>query len=325
MLLGHVKTHNLIVTYSLVIGVDAGATSSRVAVHALDGTRLGYARAGAGNPTAHGLDSAVAAIAAATREALGTHPGSRVVASLAGVAGHVRELEPALGKVWAELGIPAGPQVRGDTEIAYVAGTPEPDGTLLLSGTGAIAARVAGHHHRAAVADGLGWLLGDAGSGFWIGRAAAKAAVAALDRDEPPSLLTELVLGHFLGAERGATARESADRLVRIAQAAHMRLAELAAPVSRAAAEGDPVALGIARQAAAHLVDTLGRVHRGGPIVLAGSVLTNAGPVREAVLGLLPGETVTTARDAAGGAAWLAAFDLLPEGERAALHSRFTP
>ncbi|WP_049564646.1 N-acetylglucosamine kinase [Nonomuraea sp. SBT364] len=311
-------------TYSLVIGVDAGATSSRVAVHALDGTRLGYARAGAGNPTAHGLDKAVAAIGGALREALGGHSGARVVASLAGVAGHVRELEPALGKVWADLGIPAGPRVMGDVEIAYVAGTPAPDGTLLLSGTGAIAARIAGHR-RVVLADGLGWLLGDAGSGFWIGRAAAKAVVAGLDRAAPSSPLTELVLDHFLGAERGDSPRDSAARLVRLAQADHMRLAALAALVCRAAAEGDPVALDITRRAAGHLADTVHRVHEGGPIVLAGSVLTNDGPVRDTVIGLLAGETVATARDAAGAAAWLAAHDLLPERDRAALHARFTP
>ncbi|WP_342775075.1 N-acetylglucosamine kinase [Nonomuraea diastatica] len=363
---------------SLVVGVDAGATSTRVAVHTLDGTRVGYARAGAGNPTAHGLTKAVSAIATALGQALGSLDGSRVVASLAGVAGHVQEMVPALAKVWAGHGIAAGPRYMGDVPIAYAAGSPEPDGSLLLSGTGAVAARIAGFE-LGVVADGLGWLLGDAGSGFWIGREAAKAVVDAFDRglpvaaldhtapdadrdpapdaeanrrpgsgagadrepapgtgtDREPApgasgagagsgLLVALVGEHFLGDERPAAPRAVADRIVRLAQADHMRLAKLASLVSRAASEGDPLATGIVREAAGHLVATLRRVHASGPVVLAGSVLTSPGPVRQTVTELLAGEQVTTAGDAASAAAWLAARDLLPEPDAKALHTAFT-
>jgi N-acetylglucosamine kinase-like BadF-type ATPase len=335
LLPGRVKTHNRTVTKSLVIGVDAGATSTRVAVHALDGTRVGYARAGAGNPSAHGLASAVAAIGAALEQALAGLDASAVVASLAGVAGGVDALEPALAKVWAGQGIASGPRITGDVLIGYVAGTPSPDGSLLLSGTGAVAGRITGYELEV-IADGLGWLLGDAGSGFWIGRAAAKAVVAELDRGTTDGVLVELVVEHFLGAERGAdggptsggttvggrTPRNTADRIVRLAQADHMRLAALSALVSRAASAGDPLAVGIVGQAAEHLVATVRRVHLSGPVVLAGSVLTSEGPVRQSVLDLLAGQTVTTAGDAAGAAAWLAARDLLTEPER--LHPAFT-
>ncbi|MFG1943443.1 N-acetylglucosamine kinase [Nonomuraea sp. NPDC048826] len=314
-------------TLSLVVGVDAGATSTRVAVHTLDGVRVGYARAGAGNPTAHGLDKAVAAITGALREALSGHDGSRVVASRAGVAGHVERMLPELDKSWADLGIPSGPRITADVEIAYAAGTPSPDGSLLLSGTGAVAAAIRSHRIDR-IADGLGWLLGDLGSGFWIGRAAARHAAAALDASSPdmvfPDELTALVLRHFLGDTRGATARDTADRFVRLAQRDHMRLAELASPVNRAAADGDPAALAITRQAADHLVSTVRRVHVSGPVVLAGSVLTNDGPVRSRVLDLLAGEQVRTAGDAAGAAAWLAAHDHLPEESAASVHAAFT-
>jgi glucosamine kinase len=345
---------------SLVVGVDAGATSTRVAVHALDGTRVGYARAGAGNPTAHGLAKAVAAIEEALGKALGAHDGGRVVASLAGVAGHVAEMAPALARVWAKHGIAEGPRFMGDVPIAYAAGSPEPDGALLLSGTGAVAARIV-DYRLDVVADGLGWLLGDAGSGFWIGRAAAMAVVDAFDRGLPAEaidadsaigatgaeagsigatgaeagaigagpaeaagLLVALVAKDFLGDERPPTPRDVADRIVRLAQADHMRLAALSSLVSRAAEAGDPMAVTIVHEAADRLVATLRRVHVSGPVVLAGSVLTSDGPVRRAVRELLADETVATARDAAGAAAWLAARDLLPEAEVKALHAAFT-
>ncbi|MEU8103405.1 BadF/BadG/BcrA/BcrD ATPase family protein [Nonomuraea muscovyensis] len=327
---------------SFVVGVDAGATSTRVAVHALDGTRAGYGTAGAGNPSAHGLAPAVAAIGTALERALHGVDPSRVVASLAGVAGRVDALEPELAKVWAELGVPEGPRVVRDVLIAYVAGTPEPSGSLLLSGTGAVAARVE-DHELAAIADGLGWLLGDAGSGFWIGRAAARAVVAALDRGSRNGLLVTLVAAEFLGTGSpdagspgagdvawGVSPRADADRIVRLAQADHMRLATLSRLVSRAAGEGDPMAVTIVREAAGHLVATARRVHVSGPVVLAGSVLTSEGPVRNAVRELLVGgdpvESVTTARDGAGAAAWLAARAgglLSPERARE-LHPVFT-
>ncbi|MFG6190993.1 N-acetylglucosamine kinase [Nonomuraea sp. JJY05] len=311
-------------TESLVVGVDAGATSTRVAVHALDGTRVGYARAGAGNPTAHGLGKAVANVAAALGEALGAHDGRRVAASLTGVAGHVAEMVPELAKVWADHGIAEGPRYMGDTPIAYAAGSPEPDGSLLLSGTGAVAARIAGFRLDV-IADGLGWLLGDEGSGFWIGRQAVKAVVGALDRGAPPTgALAELVVADFLGDERPTAPRAVADRIVRLAQADHMRLAALSSLVSRAAAAGDETALKIAQDAADRLVATLGRIHVSGPVVLAGSVLTSEGPVRQAVVERLADESVSTAGDAAGAAAWLAARDLLPEADAKALHAAFT-
>ncbi|MEU8355287.1 BadF/BadG/BcrA/BcrD ATPase family protein [Nonomuraea sp. NPDC048882] len=318
-------------TESLVVGVDAGATSSRVAVHTLDGTRVGYARAGAGNPSAHGLDKAVAAIGNALESALPAGGGGRVVASLAGVAGLVQEMEPELAKVWARHGIAEGPRCMGDLAIAYAAGSAEPDGSLLLSGTGAAAARLTGFELDA-VADAMGWLLGDAGSGFWIGRQAAKAVIEALDRGLPvESLLpgsghelVSLVGARFLGDERPATPRAAAARIVRLAQADHMRLAALSPLVGQAAEAGDPLAERIVREAADHLVATLRRVHVSGPVVFAGSVLTNDGPVRRAVSELLAGERVATAGDAAGAASWLAARDLLRDADARSRHAAFT-
>jgi N-acetylglucosamine kinase-like BadF-type ATPase len=314
------------VTKSLVVGVDAGATSTRVAVHTLDGTRVGYARAGAGNPSAHGPAKAVAAIGTALGHALGPHDGGRVVASRAGVAGYaetMKTLADDLRQVWAGHGIPVAPRLSGDLEIAYASGSSEPEGTLLLSGTGAAAARIV-DHRLDAVADAMGWLLGDSGSGFWIGRAAAKAVIEALDRGLPGGLLASLVVGHFLGAEPPASPRAAAGQIVRLAQADHMRLAAVSSLVSQAAEAGDPMATAIVDEAADHLMATLGRVHESGPVVLAGSVLTSAGPVRRAVVERLAGLPVTTARDAAGAAAWLAAHDLLGEDDRKAVHAAFT-
>ncbi|WP_084959101.1 N-acetylglucosamine kinase [Thermoactinospora rubra] len=310
---------------AFVLGVDAGSTSTRVAVHALDGTRIGYGTAGPGNPTAHGLDNAVAAIGTALEAALSGVDPAQVAASRAGVAGHVPALEEALAKLWAAHGVHVPPRVTGDVTVAFAAGTASPDGSLLLSGTGAVAARIAGFELDT-IADGLGWLLGDAGSGFWIGREATKAVVHALDQGEPGGALAAAVVRHFLGEAAGVSGRELALRIVRLVQAEPMRLAAVSALVSAAAAEGDPAAVRVVEEAAERLAATVAVVHRGGPVVLAGSVLTSECPVRRAVLDRLGDQEVAevaTAADGAGAAAWLAARGLLGPGEADAAHAAF--
>lgn len=92
---------------------------------------------------------------------------------------------PELARIWAGAGLPRAPRLTGDVELAYAAGTSRPDGTALISGTGAVAALF---HDFTMVrcADGHGWLLGDRGSGFWLGRAAVRTALSAVDRGDLP-------------------------------------------------------------------------------------------------------------------------------------------
>jgi N-acetylglucosamine kinase-like BadF-type ATPase len=190
------------------------------------------------------MDQARAHLTAAVQEAAAASLPhvSAVVLGLAGNPGACRALA---ARVLRPL-LPHGPPVRvvGDTVTAFAAGTAAPSGTVLISGTGAIAAKIT-DHEQTATSDGYGWLLGDEGSGFWLGHAAARLAGTAAQVHEP-----------------------------------------------------------------------------GLPIVLAGGVLTAQGPVSRAVHDLLA--DAVTAGDAAGGAAWLAARELLPEADAQTLHAAFT-
>ncbi|SPL89858.1 N-acetylglucosamine kinase of eukaryotic type [[Actinomadura] parvosata subsp. kistnae] len=221
---------------TLFAGVDAGGTTTRAAVHAADGTRLGYGVAGPGNPAARGAAAAGTAIERALRDALDGLDPSLVAGSVAGVAGADEHFAGTLRQVWAACGLTAPPRLVGDVDVAYAAGTPAPSGTVLLAGTGAAAARFA-RHAVTDVADGLGWLLGDEGGGFWIGRAGIREAVRALDRGLTSGPLVELVSAHF--AVTGAP-RRRADRVVRLAQAEPTVVAAAAPLVTEAAAAGDP-------------------------------------------------------------------------------------
>jgi N-acetylglucosamine kinase-like BadF-type ATPase len=209
--------------------------------------------------------------------------------------------------------------VVGDVVTAFAAGTAEPSGTVLVSGTGAGAVRIV-DRRETNVADCHGWLLGDDGSGFWLGREAVRAVLAAPAGRGAPTALLPAVTGALLGTPLGPGAgRAGASRLV---AAVHRRppiaLARLAPQVGAAAAAGDDVAAGIVERAAAALVASVAAVRGPAertPIVLAGSVLTAATPVadrtRTALEERWPG-CVHVAGDPARAAAWLAAVRFGP-------------
>lgn len=74
--------------------------------------------------------------------------------------------------------------LAGDTGIVVRVGT----GIACVAGGGRLAARIF---------DGHGFLLGDEGGAFWIGRAGIRAALAAHDFIGPPTELTAAVEQHF--------------------------------------------------------------------------------------------------------------------------------
>ncbi|MGH3736283.1 MAG: N-acetylglucosamine kinase, partial [Micromonosporaceae bacterium] len=223
---------------ALVLGLDVGGTSSRALLADSHGRRLGSGTAAGGNPTSHDETAAFAAIGAAIRDALAGTAPSRVAAAVIGMAGGGRlpEVREKFDAMWYGTGLRCDYHVVGDAVVAFAAGTPEPDGTLLLAGTGAIAAQL--HQHSLdRVADGRGWLLGDLGSGFWLGREAVRALLDHLDGWTAPSELIRLVHQELLGAAPPAPARAAGDAVVNaVRREPPVALARLAQPVCRAAA-----------------------------------------------------------------------------------------
>ncbi|AYY13287.1 ATPase [Actinobacteria bacterium YIM 96077] len=334
------------------MGLDIGGTSTRALVVDMDGNRVGMGRGPGANLTSHALDSALAGIAQALRNALERvdDPGAvrHAVVGTAGMANlAVPEVAEAFARTWRNAGLECGYDVVGDVSVAFTAGTAEPAGTLLLSGTGASAIRFDNRNPSHAV-DGHGWLLGDLGSGFWLGREAVRATLAALDRREEPGPLGQDVLRALLGPEShgepSADINGDADRKAEVGgqhdlrseliMAVHQRppvaLSELA-PLVTAAVADDPEAKRIVTEAAEHLMAAVTTVRAPGdgtPLVLAGSLLAAATPVRDLVeprlRELWPDPPIIVARDAVGGAAWLAAGRLigLDTADGAKLHAR---
>ncbi|MFC6020973.1 N-acetylglucosamine kinase [Plantactinospora solaniradicis] len=319
----------------MVVGLDVGGTSTRATVVSLAGERLGAGRGGGGNPTSHGAERAAEELRVALSAALaGLDPGL-VRAGTIGMAGVARLLadpvsRDAFDRMWHDVGLRCPYEIVGDALVAYASATAAPDGTILIAGTGAIAAEVRGLTLDR-VADGHGWLLGDAGSGFWLGREAVRHALADLDRHRPLGPLGTLVLTELLGSTQvAARPRDTVDVLVQtVTRRPAVELAGLAPLVIRADREGDPAAATILAQAARLLAANVQRIRPADdstPIVLGGGLLTGDAPLADAVRPALaarwPSALLVGAGDGAIAAAWLAARTLPEVTDPADLHRR---
>jgi glucosamine kinase len=244
------------------------------------GRTYGFGRAGCGNPTAAGISDAANAIGVAAEQAVAGSTGSGGPAlALVAMAG-----EKSAGfreQVAARLAALGVGQIVLEHDLLgmFHSGTAERDGYALIAGTGTVAARICeGRIDR--VAGGRGWLLGDAGGGFWIGHAVARAVVASLDGQGEDTALTGLVLD-AMGIEADMdTLGGRAEALRQLVSGLYARppvsLAEFA-PLAFAAHE-DRVARPILVAASAALADLLAAVRAPdlpGPVVVGGGIIVH--------------------------------------------------
>ena len=302
------------------LAVDVGGSSTRAAIVEEDGTCVGFGKAGSGNPTSFDTATAVTAIRGATETAL-IRAGSKLAdlaGGVVGIAGAAGDTGPPLRVELIRAGLPERLTFESDLLVTYHSGSLATEGYALVAGTGAAAVRIGGGHTEA-TCDGLGWLLGDGGSGFWIGHRAVLAATSSLDDRGPPTVLGDLVLSR-LGVER-TSERGHDGRLLALRRAVdavyRMRPVELAgfAPlVFEAEALGDDVARRIIAEAGEALAATLRAVvveDVTGPLVLGGSILSQqpsvSGPVVRSFHAATASEArVITVSDGTAGAAVLA-------------------
>ena len=299
-----------------LLALDAGGSSTRALVATLDGRPCGRAVAGPGNPTAVGAAAALAAVRTAASSALAQAGPGEVVSAVLAAAGSERVV--AFEDLRRVLDLPPSARFRRASDLLamYYSAAVEDSGAGLIAGTGSVAARVVdGDLGR--VVGGNGWLLGDAGSGFWIGRRVARAVAAALDGTGPATELLAATL-ETLGLEDDRRPREGRPyvlgELVDLVYAQDpVGLARLAPVCFAAAGAGDRVAAEIVSGAQDQLAALLDAVAGPGPLVVGGSVW-RSGIERtdrsESLRRALAGRRVAGADDGLLGAAVLALREL---------------
>jgi N-acetylglucosamine kinase-like BadF-type ATPase len=232
---------------TFVLGIDAGGTKTVCQLADENGEVLAEARRGGANLQASGELEVEKVLHQVMEEAIGDHD-VRPAAVCLGIAGVDRPDDAqAVREIMGRIGYKARILVVNDALVALEAGAPAQPGVVVIAGTGSIAY---GRNDRneAARAGGWGDMLGDEGSGYWIGRAAVRAVLREADRRGPATLLTGLLLNYY-GVSR-------AQDLIHHVYQGTLRpaaIASLAQCVQGAFSDGDPVALGILRGAADQL------------------------------------------------------------------------
>lgn len=173
----------------LYIGIDGGASGTRVALCSRDGGIISRCEGPPSNPNDIGTRAAARIIKNVTDGLFEKRPSDRtrvlsVFAGISGALGH-----PVLADALRGMFDPAASSLVGSDALNVLyCGLFGGDGCCLISGSGSVCfARVGGELHRIG---GWGWLLDCAGSGYHIGRDGIEAILRAGDGRGEATLLS---------------------------------------------------------------------------------------------------------------------------------------
>ena len=231
-----------------VLGIDAGGTKTVCLLADEQGVVLSEGRGGGANlHTAGEL-----AVEKVLHESMEAAIGDRAITPAAiclGIAGVDREDEMrTVRAVMRRIGYKSRVLVVNDALIGLVAGARDEPGIAINAGTGSI---VYGRNaaFEAARAGGWGHMIGDEGSGYWIGRESLAAVMRAADGRGPATGLTAEILAHFNVDDESRLPRIVYDR-----EQPRVSVAALGPIIQRVAEQGDAVAGRILERAAEELV-----------------------------------------------------------------------
>lgn len=267
-----------------VLALDGGGTKTRAALCDPAGQIVAMAEGEATNPLSRPWEAVENTIRLLVQEVIQRAEAAEAAVSVLylGLAGADRpqvkdRLREAFAPQWGERLV-----LDNDAVSALYAGTYGEPGIVLIAGTGSIAYAVtaAGERERTG---GWGYLVGDEGSGFDIGRKGAAAVLRASDGRGKPTVLTGLYLEHF-----GVSRPEELIALIYGADNPRKELADTSTLVEKAASLGDEVAMELIGLAADDLVElatvSLRKAGSSLPVVLAGGLLSSDTVLRREVL-----------------------------------------
>lgn len=290
-----------------VVGIDAGGSKTVCQVGDETGRVIAEARGSGANLQSAGELEVEKVLHEVMTEAL-AGIGESPAALCLGMAGVDRPNDARVMRgMLARLCRGSRALIVNDALVALEAGAPDSPGIVIISGTGSIAYGRDAHGH-AARAGGWGHVLGDEGSGFWLGRQALRAVLRAADHRGARTELAPRIMAHF------GVSREQ--DLVHPVYEGGMRpkaVAALASIVGDVADAGDHVAMHIVDIGADELASSAASVARRLdlvdcqiPLPLAGGIFRAVPRVRTRVIErlgeLLPNATpaLLTAEPASG-------------------------
>src|SRR5205814_4597970 len=190
---------------------DAGGTKTVCFLADGQGTIVSEGRGAGANLQSSGELAVEKVLHEAMEEAIGDRAITPAAICL-GIAGVDREDEArTVRAIMRRIGYKSRVLVVNDALIALVAGARDEPGVVIIAGTGSIVygRNAAGE---AARAGGWGHIIGDEGSGYWIGREALAAVMRAADGRGPDTRLAAQVLEYFNVADESRLPRIVYDR-----------------------------------------------------------------------------------------------------------------
>ncbi len=242
----------------MYLGIDGGGTRLRVAVCDDQFSVLHQREYGSVNPGSIGRDAARVLIQTAVRETLSDIQitGGDIEAVGVGIAGLSAEHSTAwLSDVMREVLSEPYIALSSDVEIALVGAHGRRCGVLVLAGTGSAVYGV-NTLGQSVMVGGWGYLLGDEGSGYWVGLQALRLFTRAADGQqltvsEAQSRLPQCVAEQL----QLSRPKELISWLYGEPATAAARLAGLAPLVLTEAERGDEYAISILSAGAKHLAE----------------------------------------------------------------------
>ncbi len=231
-----------------VLGIDAGGTKTVCLLADSHGTIISEGRGLGANLHTAGERAVEKVLHEAVEGAIGDRDISAAAVCL-GIAGVDRDDEArTIRAIMRRIGYKSCVLVVNDALIGLVAGARDEPGIAINAGTGSI---VYGRNadFEAARAGGWGHMIGDEGSGYWIGRESLAAVMRASDGRGPETCLTDAILAHFNVDDESQLPRIVYDR-----EQPRVSVAALGPIAQRAAQHGDAVAVRILERAADELV-----------------------------------------------------------------------
>ena len=228
-----------------LLGVDGGATKTEAAVLDLAGKVVHHVRGGPSNEDAIGAEAAVAELLEVADEAIAgagieRRALARVVIAVAGTDTEdvIRHVRAARSDDWI---------VVNDVIAAWATATGARPGVGAISGTGSNVFGV-GPRGDTWRCGGWGHLLGDEGSGYWLGVNSIRAALHDRDGTGPATALSDAVIEFF-----AARSVEAVAAMVYTKPLTKADIAAFAVRTALIAEGGDAVARDLYRRAAEEL------------------------------------------------------------------------
>lgn len=252
----------------VVIGLDIGGTKTQ-GLLLVDGVPAGEAASGSANVQNVSPADAAASLAEIFA-ALGADRVDRVIAGSGGI--DTEDDAAALRALIAPHVPGAAVDVIHDTRLILAAGE-TPAGIALIAGTGSVAWGI-GPGGEEARCGGWGYLLGDEGSAYWVGREAVRHTLRRFNlRERPDDLSTALL------ASCSVTDPEQLISRFHDTGTGRRYWASKASVVFEAAAQGSAAASEIIAAASRHLAglaaDTARLLEVAGPVVVGGGLGMN--------------------------------------------------